>query len=616
VNYAPQVNYAPKVLGFPTLAVAERAQPHIADKGWALLVALWLNHTAGAPRQTLASLLYAEAAPVTAAANLRQLLRRMTGALPTGLLETNSSLVQLRQGFAVPDVAELMATSQLTTLAQANSTAATRPLLEGISFNEVDLQAWLDAHRRRVQSQVRHLVVSWAAASADLARTQPLVTLLAAEPDDVLVAVALVRALLATGDDWEAARIVEDFADKAAANVVAQSAVDQLRMAATPKATPTLHTNVSAAGAPHPIGIYSLPRLCLLPPTKGAFEGVRRNVLSLVSSLVEDMTIDLTASRDVAVIAPNTAWTLGKRSATASQMRFAADFVVQTRVWAERQGIPEVSLTLLDTRTNEALWADRRVIDLDGEKAGYRDTVKSMLAAVIGSIERAELTQFRRSGLPNAYRYYLMGRHFLRNLTLPDIRRARLWFRNASDIDPSFARARSWYAHTLVLEWIVMTGKDAALLSSAQQAARFAIDLDPADANGYRALARAQLFRGQMDESLEGFETAERHAPYFADLLADYADTLVHNSQAAPAKQKMDLALENLERMRNPDQAHRLMAACAAMLGDMESAHQYRDAALSIDPTFEIRTWIQRLPIKDIGHLELYATALVRAGFR
>jgi tetratricopeptide (TPR) repeat protein len=127
-------------------------------------------------------------------------------------------------------------------------------------------------------------------------------------------------------------------------------------------------------------------------------------------------------------------------------------------------------------------------------------------------------------------------------------------------------------------------------------------------------------------------------------MLADYADTLVHNSMADQAVEKMELALHlnpippdtylwiaagadflradfeaalsKLKHMSNQDQGYRLMAASAAMLGDQVAARTYRHAALSIDPAFKISEWIQRLPLKEAHHLELYVSALKKAGFR
>ena len=116
--------------------------------------------------------------------------------------------------------------------------------------------------------------------------------------------------------------------------------------------------------------------------------------------------------------------------------------------------------------------------------------------------------------------------------------------------------------------------------------------------SGYHELGRAVLFLYGPDASLEHHYAAERLAPHHADILADSADTLVHNSDIERAHERMELALnlnpippdeyrwtaggirfyrgdyelglQMLRGMRQPEPASRLMAACAAMAGDRQ----------------------------------------------
>ena len=230
------------------------------------------------------------------------------------------------------------------------------------------------------------------------------------------------------------------------------------------------------------------------------------------------------------------------------------------------------------------------------------------------------------------------------NLDLASIRRARTELRKAKTQASNFAPALSLFARTLSLEWVLLGRTETELLREAEKLAKEAIDLDPFDASGYRELGRAALFLYGPDASLEHFFAAERLAPHHADILADSADTLVHNSDIERASERMELALnlnpippdeyrwtaggirfyrgdyqqglQMLRAMRQPEPASRLMAACAAMAGDSRATEQYRQQALSLHPDFTIEEWMRVMPQRSKEHQEKYVEALRLAGFK
>jgi tetratricopeptide (TPR) repeat protein len=204
--------------------------------------------------------------------------------------------------------------------------------------------------------------------------------------------------------------------------------------------------------------------------------------------------------------------------------------------------------------------------------------------------------------------------------------------------------AESSMARSYVIEWVLRSGVDSALLDKAKLHAERAISLDPFDGNGYRELGRAALFVGDLDESLRQFSQAERYAPHHADVLADFADTLAHNSDFPAARSRMEAALllnpippdeywwtmgginffeglwqdaiAALQRMKNHEPALRLMAAAAAMAGDKEQARLFRLRALSLQPDFTIAGWVRRMPMRNPADVDLYIEGLRKAGFK
>jgi tetratricopeptide (TPR) repeat protein len=157
-------------------------------------------------------------------------------------------------------------------------------------------------------------------------------------------------------------------------------------------------------------------------------------------------------------------------------------------------------------------------------------------------------------------------------------------------------------------------------------------------------LGRASLFEGDFTGSLAHFAQAEAFNPHHADLLCDFADTLMHSSLAESANAKIELALtlnplapdaywwasagikffvgdyegalSHLDKVKNSDPVLRLAAACAAMAGQNELAKQARNKFLAIDPGFKLDDWIGVLPMRDPAHRRQYRQALQKAGFK
>lgn len=589
-----------------------------------MIALIVLDHDGVASRGALTASLYEDAARERAHASFRQLLRRTRAALPDGTLMADARTVWLRDAAASVDAAWFMGLERVSTEDLLGLASRRTELLEGIEFDEPDLQEWLVAARERLRRKVRDIVIATADATGGRQGAQALDLLHERFPDDPVVL-----------RSWKAVTPPHQGAERAGIGASVPAGM------ARPSARPG--TPSEAPGRPGPMapaggGTQGIPRLCLLPPRDDAHALHDPRAGQILSSFVEDVTIRLASARELAVIGAHTASRIPPETAREWAMSHGIDYLVETSIRGDGDGL---RARLEAVGTGEIAWAGD--IPLDQVAGRGPATGSSIANLMLDSVERAEINEFRRSGASTAYRHYLMGRHHLKALDLANVRRARKWFRSAFQIDPELARAHSWFANTLILEWLMMTGKDPELLDLADSASRTAINIDPRDGNGHRELARSALFRGDLQASLELFETAEAFAPHFACMLADYADTLLHNSRLDEAKARIDAAfvlnplppdtyhwiaggidfmradfgaaLQHLRRMANKDQASRLIAASAAMVGDQATAARYREVALRNDPYFEIRTWTQRLPIKDQAHLELYAAALKAAGF-
>lgn len=199
--------------------------------------------------------------------------------------------------------------------------------------------------------------------------------------------------------------------------------------------------------------------------------------------------------------------------------------------------------------------------------------------------------------------------------------------------------ARSLTKESLALR----RNNDRDLVNRALVLAEKAIDMDPLDPNAWRERAHAHLYLNDLDASLEFIEAARGRARHHADILAEKADILIHASRAADAKASIEQALalnpaapddylwilgaseffigryghglETLLKIRRKDDVSRLIAATAAMAGDMETAAIYRRQFLELYPDARIEQFTQFMPYKSKSDVDHYVDALRRAGF-
>ena len=406
-----------------------------------------------------------------------------------------------------------------------------------------------------------------------------------------------------------------------------------------------ISTNVSPFAPGEPLapshrGIS--PRLLILPPQHRAPIIDPRDA-DLARALVLDITIGLCRSRLYEVIAPFTARQLV--SGPSCGHLISADYVVGTEVFPCTGPVP---LSLLRVEIFSGLSGDRIWMGefelRTGEFQDLHHLLSSRLAdEVCGRIGSEELRQFRRTGAASAYTHYLLatrreGRNDLASLLL-----AQKSLTRSIQLAPDFVPALSQMARTKTLEWLERGTEDRELLREATSLAHRAYRYEPTDSASLREIGHAALYQHDPGAALEHYEAALILAPNHADLLADQADVLTHLSRHADAEARISRALslnplapddyywiggavcffmedykralERLSAMRSPGLALRLMAACAAMSGDMGTAASYRERALARDPSFTVSKWRSLYPEPDKTDTAHYLRALKLAGF-
>jgi tetratricopeptide (TPR) repeat protein len=482
-------------------------------------------------------------------------------------------------------------------------------------------------------------------ASADL-RKQAAYRLLEFDPYSEIAYRTLIGALSAEGSVVQANAMFERYRTRlkrdlktepdpgmlAARDTIAHQAMQ--RLPAAPM------TDVTSP--PRSSGHSPVPRLLLMPPA----EDMSRHTGMIATSLLEDVTISLCRARSVHLVAHHTARRIAAMNDAARQHAYRTcdiAYVLETQL-VSTDGGEGLYTSLVDIAGDTTIWAERLPIDPANLGGTYSTMVRRVAAVALSKIERSEFDRIDRTTTPNAYQNFLIGKHHVRNMELPDIRRARKAFRETLKEMPDFAPALGGLSRTAHLEWLITARGDTELLKLAETHAKAAISADPDDSEGFHQLGVARLYQGAFDESIELLEIAERNAPSHADLIADHADTLVHASRLEDALAKIDLAfelnpfapdyywwskaganyclgryelaIENLKHVADQTNVLRFNAACWAMLGDQRKARAYMRRTMENFPDFEVDRWLSLIPIRDPAQQQHYRDGLHRAGFK
>ncbi|CAN7521100.1 peptide antibiotic resistance protein [Rhizobium leguminosarum] len=378
-----------------------------------------------------------------------------------------------------------------------------------------------------------------------------------------------------------------------------------------------------------------LPRLVLLPPTsKHADAG-----LALANALIEDVTIELCALRNISIVAPHTAGQIRRDSEKAAVVaRHSIAYLLDTRLSEEG-----LFAQLVYFPTDEIIWANRFAMTPDILPRQRRLIAQQLTLSVASELAENEEERLRFEANPQAYHSYLVGSSLMSRLTLPHIRRARKAFKQSLLHKPDFSPSFTGLARTFTSEWLVTAQGNNELLHLAEQNALLAIERDPESAAGHRELGVTKLYLGDVDASVAALHLAEELSPHFADVIYSHADTLVHASRPGDALAKIKKAISlnpiapdaylwcaagasffleeyeeavvYVEAMKDKAPAHRIAAASCAMIGDRKRALFHRQRAESINPVFDVEKWLAIVPFKEHWQKELYREGLLKAGF-
>ena len=266
-------------------------------------------------------------------------------------------------------------------------------------------------------------------------------------------------------------------------------------------------------------------------------------------------------------------------------------------------GRVRITAQLIHASDDSRVWAD----SYEGDARDALTLQVRVARAVAGQV-RATLNhgeratpEKARSVDPLAYEDYLKGRYFLNKRTGDGLRSAIKYFRQAIEIDRSYAEAHSGLADAYALagdwEYGVLSTTEA--FSKATAAASRALELDGTLGEAHTSLAFAlDLYGWDWDVAASEYEAAIRLSPSYATAHHWYAWHLMLMGKTSEALQQFNQAqsLDPLSLIIGAD-----IADALCIVRDFAAAVAQSRKTLELDPGFAV------------GHYEL-GQALVQLG--
>ena len=362
--------------------------------------------------------------------------------------------------------------------------------------------------------------------------------------------------------------------------------------------------------------------------------------------ITQDITSNLSKFHNLFVISRNSAFVYKDRHITARQVasELGVRYIVQGSVRKAGNRV-RVSVELADALQDQTVWGERYDRTLE-DIFDVQDEITSMVVAGTAvQIDAAErrLALATPPNLLEAYSLSLRGQQHIYRYQRDDNEAARKLYSEANRVDEKYARASAGISRSLNVGWRYSWLDDQeSPLDKALEYAQIAVSLDQTDARGFGELGFAHLYRKEHDASINAYQRAVSLNPNDADLIAEMADTYGHSGLSEEAvdlfKRAMQLnpyfpdqylwdlggvyynlrryehAIATIERMHNPAEGQRLLAASYAQLGKMDEARQHAAKVLQAHPNFTTKQWASIVPDKNPDDVEHFIEGLKKAG--
>jgi DNA-binding SARP family transcriptional activator/TolB-like protein/uncharacterized protein YukE len=315
----------------------------------------------------------------------------------------------------------------------------------------------------------------------------------------------------------------------------------------------TAHESTPAAATPGtPLEIISTSLVQLTPPGGNGSASTRRASIAVMpfvdrssdadrkggasDALAYDVITRLAKLRSMFVIAAGTTFALRDRAVGPEEAgrMLNVDYVVSGSV--RRTGKKfTVSADLIETRTARIVWAETFSEKWDDALLVLDEIGNRIVASVAHEIEMVERNRaiLKPPNSLDAWEAHHRGLWHMYRFSKADNERARQFFAQAVELDPTFARAYAGLSFAHFQNAFLGWKKAAPEIERAFDAAGKSLMVDDRDPAAHWAMGRALWLRGQQDQSVAELERAVDLSPNFAT--GHYTLAFVHAQSGDPA---------------------------------------------------------------------------------
>jgi len=368
----------------------------------------------------------------------------------------------------------------------------------------------------------------------------------------------------------------------------------------------------------------------------------------LCDGLTGELIASLTRFRDLLVIARHSAFAY--RTVRVDEAEFArmvgARYVLSGAL--QRSGARlRLNARLSEAVSARVIWSEHYdgVID---DVFAFQDDVTSVIPARLAvRISTAERQRLQPQAPPEleAYGFILRGQELALRFQREPTLHARRLFEEAEALDPGHARPLAGLSRTYNLAWRYRWDSEPErCLNRALELAQEAVQRDPLDARGHAEVGFAQLYLKQHDAAVASYGRALELNPNDADILAEMGQAVCCAGDARHAigyleramrlnpltpdhylwflgecffdLEDYDRAIATMNRMLDPGEAHRLLAAAYALSGQPDRARDQAAHVLRLHPDFTIEAWRSVPPDRNAEALGRFFEGLRQAGLR
>jgi DNA-binding SARP family transcriptional activator len=256
----------------------------------------------------------------------------------------------------------------------------------------------------------------------------------------------------------------------------------------------------------------------------------------IADALAHDVTTRLAKLRSMFVIAQGTTFALRDRSIGPEEAGriLNVDYVVSGSVRRIARKLT-VTAELIETRTARIVWAETFEESHDDALLVLDEIGNRIVASIAHEIEMVERNRaiLKPPNSLDAWEAHHRGLWHMYRFNKTDNERARQFFSQAVELDPTFARAYAGLSFAHFQNAFLGWKKPALEIDRAFEAAGRSLMVDDRDPAAHWAMGRAMWLRGSQDQAIVELERAVELSPNYAT--AHYTLAFVHSQSGDPA---------------------------------------------------------------------------------